>query len=259
MKNWLKGATVFGLLGFLISSQFFILNMTFPTRRIEYYFIIIVTLLYFCIGSIIGFIIGRGIDKYNSIKCNRKDIINHIEESSKKLNLFFGHFTPRCIKIDMEKINGGCMGFAFYISTGALNRLNEKEIFSIIDHELGHVKEMTTTLNGFIGTLYIISPSMIFLIFYNRAIALFFLLFFLINRLFFVKIQADIKHNSEYFADKISAELGSPSAFISVLNKRTSIDKKEGKFIALFKWILYSNYGTHPLESERIKKLEELK
>lgn len=199
-----------------------------------------------------------------------KDLKLHLSESKKKLKLrllplFFFSVTSNAIA-------AGTFYFGVCVTTTAIQKLNENEQFAVLDHELGHI---VSWKNELIYFLYIISLPILFIVLfvcflYTRSIMCLYILLpfitlFLIFRICFLKKIVGYSHDSEFMADKISAELGNSDALISALIKIEKHYQEKphlnsiSKIFDIVRWFYISNHPPHPLTSERIKKVKEYK
>lgn len=191
------------------------------------------------------------------------ELKSHLSESKNKLKL---KILPIILMMNHSKIPAGTFYLGIYVSTETIEKLNINEQFAVLDHELGHI---VSWKNDLIFLLYIISPvlfTVIFLCFlYTRYIMclytlLPFIILFLILRFCMLNKIVSISHDSEFMADKISAELGNSDALISALIKiEKSHSSNVSKIVDIVRWFYISNHPLHPLTSERIKKVRKYK
>lgn len=194
----------------------------------------------------------------------RGELKSHLNESARKLRCRLPIFL---LSVTSNLINAGTFYLGVCISTAAIERLEIKEQFAIIDHELGHIKKWK---NDLIILFYFISPIPfialpIALIFWTRAIFIMWLCsapffgLFLCLRFFKLGGIIKIKINSEFMADKTSAELGNAEALISALIKIEKYNVEQSvSWIAEHLYSFYfSDKNFYPPTNERIEKLEE--
>lgn len=185
----------------------------------------------------------------------------HLTDSAKKLGFTI---MPILINTDSNGIIANTPSFVriILVNTSAIEKMEKKEQFAILDHELGHIKWWKKLL---IFLLYFISPFTVILLPIPKMwpYAIPFLILFVIFRFSKLGYIVNIKYNAELMADKTSAELGNSEAMISILRRTENYNQEQTfprikNFIYWFNWFYFSNRSSHPSISERIKNLEEI-
>jgi len=106
----------------------------------------------------------------------------HLNESAKKLG--YRLFHPALIMITSNIINSYTNYFGVCITTTAIEKLEKREQFAILDHELGHIKWWKKDL---FFVFYVVSPVpfIVYLVFLDFKILPYtipFFIFFLTHR-----------------------------------------------------------------------------
>lgn len=190
------------------------------------------------------------------------ELKSHLSESKKKLKL---RLLPLFLfSITSNAITAGTFYFGVYVSTSAIKKLNKDEQFAVLDHELGHIRWLKSDL---VLLFYFTSPVFFinYLLFRDYMMCLYtlpFFILFLILRFFMLEHIVNRKLNSEFIADKTSAELGNSHVLISALTKIENCNQKNSSKIVLIiikfiYWFYFSNRSFYPSTSERIKKINE--
>ena len=191
-----------------------------------------------------------------------EELKSHFIESKKKLKL---RFLPLFFfSITSNAINAGMFYLGIYMNTATIEILNKDEQFAVLDHELGHIRYLK---NDLIFLLYLalpllFIPSFLFRQYIMCLYTLPFFILFLILRIFMLDYIVNMKINTEFAADKTSAELGNSHGLISSFTKIENHDhKKSSKIMLIIEnfifWFYFSNRSFYPSTSERIKKIKE--